>query len=143
MFPQWSHDGKRIVFTSDRDDDPEIYVMNVDGSNPVRLTHSPGRDAHPYFSRDGRRIVFQSPRANGQDTNIYVMNSDGSNVAQLTRLKGFAGVPEKPDGCLAATSYCFPIRAMRYSYVKPIGSSSVAPEERRQSTFENIRRETR
>jgi len=93
IFPRWSHDGKKIVFTSDRDGDPEIYIMNADGSRPVRLTHAPGRDAHPYFSRDGRRIVFQSPRANGTDTNIYVMNSDGSHVTQLTNLKGFAGVP--------------------------------------------------
>ena len=93
MFPQWSHDGKRIVFTSDRDGDPEIYVMNADGTSPHRLTHTPGRDAHPFFSRDGKRIVFQSPRANGVDTNIYVMNSDGSNVVKLTNLKGFAGVP--------------------------------------------------
>lgn len=93
MFPQWSHDGKRITFTSDRDGDPEIYVMNADGTSPRRLTHTPGRDAHPFFSRDGKRIVFQSPRANGVDTNIYVMNSDGSNVVKLTNLKGFAGVP--------------------------------------------------
>ena len=93
MFPQWSHDGTKITFTSDRDGDPEIYVMNADGSHPQRLTHVPGRDAHPFFSRDGRKIVFQSPRANGVDTNIYVMNSDGSNVVQLTNLKGFAGVP--------------------------------------------------
>jgi Tol biopolymer transport system component len=92
-FPRWSHDGKKIVFMSDRDGDPEIYVMNADGSNPVRLTNAPGRDAHPYFSHDDRRIVFQSPRANGEDTNIYVMNSDGSHVTQLTNLKSFAGVP--------------------------------------------------
>src|SRR3972149_2153381 len=72
-FPQWSHDGQSIVFTSDRDGNPEIYVMEADGSNPVRLTDAPGRDAHPYYSRDGRRIVFQSPRANRSDTNIYVM----------------------------------------------------------------------
>ncbi len=32
-FPQWSHDGRRIVFTSDRDGDLELYVMNADGSN--------------------------------------------------------------------------------------------------------------
>ena len=93
MFPQWSHDGAKIAFTSDRDGDPEIYVMNADGSSPRRLTNTPGRDAHPFFSRDGRKIVFQSPRANGIDTNIYVMNSDGSNVVKLTNLKGFAGVP--------------------------------------------------
>lgn len=38
MFPQWSHDGKQIVFASDRDGDPEIYVMNADGSGQTRLT---------------------------------------------------------------------------------------------------------
>ncbi|HET9785656.1 MAG TPA: hypothetical protein VFP47_00895, partial [Pyrinomonadaceae bacterium] len=93
MFPQWSHDGNRIVFTSDRDGDPEIYVMNDDGSKSQRLSQARGRDAHPFFSRDGRRIVFQSPRANGVDTNIYVMDADGFKVVQLTNLKGFAGVP--------------------------------------------------
>src|SRR5579871_45020 len=82
-FPRWSSDGKKIVFVSDRDGDAEIYTMNADGSNPVRLTYSPGRDAHPCFSRDGRKILFQSPRENSQDTNIYVMNSDGANVMQL------------------------------------------------------------
>lgn len=92
-FPQWSHDGRRIVFTSDREGDKELYVMNADGSGVTRLTRAPGRDAHPYFSRDGRKIVFQSPRANGSDTNIYVMDADGSNVVRLTNLKGFAGVP--------------------------------------------------
>jgi len=103
MFPQWSYDGKRIAFTSDRDGDPEIYVMNADGTNPRRLTHTLGRDAHPFFSRDGQKIVFQSPRANGVDTNIYVMNSNGSNVAKLTNLKGFAGVPVySPDQKLIA-----------------------------------------
>ena len=103
MFPHWSRDGKRIAFTSDRDGDPEIYVMNADGSNPVRLTSMPGRDAHPYFSRDGRRILFQSPRANGADTNIYVMNADGSDQVQLTKLQGFAGVPSySPDEKLIA-----------------------------------------
>ncbi len=93
MFPRWSPDGTRIVFTSDRDGDPEIYVMRLDGTAPRRLTYALGRDAHPFFSRDGSRVVFQSPRANGTDTNIYVMGSDGSGVVQLTHLKGFAGVP--------------------------------------------------
>ncbi|HKP70827.1 MAG TPA: hypothetical protein VJV05_16175 [Pyrinomonadaceae bacterium] len=93
MFPQWSHDGTKIAFTSDRDGDPEIYVMNADGSGQTRLTTAKGRDAHPYFSKDGKKILFQSPRENGADTNIYFMNVDGSGQKQLTKLKGFAGVP--------------------------------------------------
>jgi Tol biopolymer transport system component len=92
-FPRWSSDGRKFVFTSDRDGDLELYVMNVDGTMPIRLTHSPGRDAHASFSRDDRRILFQSPRKNGVDTNIYVMQSDGTHAIQLSDLKGFAGVP--------------------------------------------------
>ncbi len=93
QFPQWSPDGRSIVFSSDRSGDIEIYTMRADGSGLARLTQSPGRDAHPSFSHDGRRIVFQSPRENGEDTNLYLMNDDGSGVRQLTHLKGFAGVP--------------------------------------------------
>jgi len=82
QFPHWSPDGRQIVFTSDRDGDPEIYVVNADGSDLRRLTSVPGRDAHPSFSRDGKRIVFQSPR-DGGDTNVYVMNLDGSGQTRL------------------------------------------------------------
>ncbi|MCI0487827.1 MAG: DPP IV N-terminal domain-containing protein [Blastocatellia bacterium] len=96
----WSPDGKKIAFASDRSGDMEIYVMNRDGSNAVRLTDAPGRDAHPAFSPDGKRIAFQSPRAgSGKDTNIYLMNADGSKQTRITNLKGFAGVPcWSPDG---------------------------------------------
>jgi hypothetical protein len=103
MFPQWSHDGRRIVFTSDRDGDSEIYIMDADGANAARLTHAPGRDAHPFLSRDGRRMIFQSPRANGRDTNIFVQNLDGSGLVQLTDVSGFAGVPVySPDETASA-----------------------------------------
>ena len=37
--PAWSPDGRRIAFSSDRDGDSEIYVMNVDGSGATQLTH--------------------------------------------------------------------------------------------------------
>jgi Tol biopolymer transport system component len=43
----WSPDGQRIIFRSDRDGDPQLYIMNADGSNPTRITHSPGWDFHP------------------------------------------------------------------------------------------------
>lgn len=66
--------------------------MDAAGTNVTRLTHSPGRDAHPYFTLDNTKIVFQSPRGNRFDTNLYVMKSDGSEVIPLTNLKGFAGV---------------------------------------------------
>ena len=43
-FATWSPDGLRIAFTSDRDGDDEIYIMNADGTGATRITHSPGLD---------------------------------------------------------------------------------------------------
>lgn len=91
-FPQWSWNGAQVVFTSDRDGDLEVYLVNADGSNLRRLTSATGRDAHASFSHDNKHIVFQSPRAGG-DTNVYAMDTDGNGVTRLTWLKGFAGVP--------------------------------------------------
>ena len=45
--PSYSADGRRIVFRSERDGDPEIYVMNADGSDQTRLTTSTGTDSRP------------------------------------------------------------------------------------------------
>ena len=98
MWPAWSPDGRRIVFVSTRDGDPEIYVVNADGTGPRRLTTTPGRDAHPFWSPDGTKIVFQSPRGDGH-TRIFVMDADGSNQRPLTKNTGFCGVPVwSPDG---------------------------------------------
>ena len=98
MWPAWSPDGRRIVFASTRDGDPEIYVMNADGSRAQRLTSTPGRDAHPSWSPDGKTIAFQSPRLEGH-TRIFLMDADGSNQRPLTNNRGFCGVPSwSPDG---------------------------------------------
>ena len=72
----------RIAFVSGRDQDEEIYVMNADGSNQVRLTYSQYADNEPMFSPDGRLIVFVSQRAGGHK--LFIMNADGSDQRQLT-----------------------------------------------------------
>jgi Tol biopolymer transport system component len=43
--PAWSPDGNEIAFTSSRDGNLEIYIMNADGSNPRNLTNNPAGDA--------------------------------------------------------------------------------------------------
>lgn len=80
--PAWSPDGSRIAFTSDGD----VWVVNVDGSDPVRLTEDPGSDISPAWAPDGRRIAFASDRDG--DFEIYVMNADGSDPVRLTESAG-------------------------------------------------------
>jgi TolB protein len=111
-----SRDG-RIVFTSVRDGDMEIYSMNGDGGDVRRLTHRPGPDGGPFFSPDGRQIVFRGRALSpGPELNdymallrdglwrptsleIFVMNADGSGLRQVTQLGGANFAPYfTPDG---------------------------------------------
>lgn len=62
--PEWSPDGNRIAFVSVRDGNPEVYVMNADGSSPQRLTFDEATDTNPTWSPDGASLAFQSDRVN-------------------------------------------------------------------------------
>ena len=78
-----SHHKAQIAFTSIRDRNLEIYVMDADGNNQIRLTNHPEHDYQPSWSPDGGRIAFVSER-NGGNKQIYVMDSNGKNVKRLT-----------------------------------------------------------
>ena len=54
--------GPRILFSSTRDGNPEIYTMNLDGSNVVNLSQHPRADMAPTWSPDGKKIGFISAR---------------------------------------------------------------------------------
>ena len=84
----WSPDGSRIAFESDRDGDMDIYVMAADGHAPlVQLTGTdPAEQAHdegPAWSPDGRQLVFTSGPDNLHG-DIHVMDADGTDVRRLT-----------------------------------------------------------
>ena len=82
----------RIVFESDRDGNSEIYAVDPDGSNVVRLTTSAAIDTQPAVSPDGTRIAWQSA---GQ---VWLMNRNGANKQALTS-DGTNGAPAfSPDG---------------------------------------------
>ena len=72
----------KIAFQSMRDGNPEIYVMNADGSDPKRLTIEAADDYTPVFSPDGEKIAFTSERDGDQE--IYIMNPDGTDQVNLT-----------------------------------------------------------
>ena len=81
-WPAWSPSGDQIAFHSDRGGDFDIWVMNVDGSNPVNLTRHAGDDKFPAWSPSGDQIAFASDRDGSYD--IWLMDPDGSNLAKLT-----------------------------------------------------------
>ena len=88
--PTWSPDGKKLAFKSRRKKldgkfQHDIYVMDADGKNEIRLTNHPAQDGSPRWSPDGKTIVFESyDRSEPAGTNLYLMDPDGSNIRQLT-----------------------------------------------------------
>ena len=73
-WPAWSPDGKRIAFTSNRDGNYEIYVMNADGTGLRNVTQHPGQDNYAAWSPDGKHLAFLSNRSGSYD--IYIMKID-------------------------------------------------------------------
>src|SRR5690606_6847843 len=82
-YPDWSPDGKKIVFGSNLAGNGDIYIANTDGSNMTQLTTDTNIDYDPAWSADGKKIVFTSFRNEGI-REIYSMNADGSNQTRLT-----------------------------------------------------------
>ena len=104
---RWSPDNRMIVFTSERDGNREIYIMNSDGSSQTRLTHNDSPDYTPSWSPDGMKIVFVSERDGNAE--IYVMGADGGGVSRHT-INGAADESPvwSPDGKqIAFVSYIY------------------------------------
>ena len=75
----------KILFTSTRAGNREVYIMNPDGSEQARLTKHPGNDLQAAWSPTGEKIVFVSDRGGQRD--LYLMNPDGSNVRRVFKRK--------------------------------------------------------
>ncbi len=73
----------KIAFSSNRDGNWEIYLMNPDGSQQKRLTQNTVNDFGPVWSPDGEQILFVSNRDGVSD--LYVMDADGKRVRRVFR----------------------------------------------------------
>ena len=65
--PRFSPDGSRISFTSNRDGNYEIYLMQSDGSHAVRVTNNPEQDDYAIWRPDGQRLIHLSERNGSVD----------------------------------------------------------------------------
>ena len=118
-----SPDGRRIVFTSLRAGDLDLYAMAADGSDVWRLTDRPGYDGGAFYSWDGRHIVFRAARPETREEledyrallarglvrprrlEIYLMRADGTGVTQVTRAGAASFAPfMHPNGHLIVFS---------------------------------------
>jgi Tol biopolymer transport system component len=109
--------GDKIVFTSLRNGDLDLYTMNLDGTNVKQITSTLGYDGGATFSPDGTKIVWRASRPKTLDEitkyrdllnqdlvepsnlEIYIANVDGSDVKQLTNLGNANWSPTfTPDG---------------------------------------------
>lgn len=99
-----SRQGDKIVFTSDRSGDLELYTMDIDGSNVNQITDELGYDGGAFFSPDGTKLIFRSSRPKTDvekseyqellsqglvaptDMELYICNVDGSELTKITDL---------------------------------------------------------
>jgi len=109
--------GDKIVFTSTRSGDLELYTMNLDGSDVKQITSELGYDGGAFFSPDGTKLLFRSSRPKTEEEikeykellsqglvaptemELYTCNVDGSDLKQITHLGKANWAPFfHPDG---------------------------------------------
>jgi Tol biopolymer transport system component len=112
-----SPDGKKIVFTSTRNGDLDLYTMNIDGSGLRQVTSELGYDGGAWFSPDSRKIVWRASRPRTDSAireykelyarglvmptqmEVFIANADGSDAKQITDIGKANWAPNfTPDG---------------------------------------------
>ena len=120
MACDWTHDGNRLVFITDRDGNLEVYTMASDGSDWRRVTATPAHDYGPEWSPDLGHIVYAED-AGGGKTDIFVVDPDGSNRVKLTSgTAGGAGPVWSPDGTRIAYVSGAAIKVMNSDGSSPV-----------------------
>ncbi len=112
-----SPDGNKMLFTSTRNGDLDLFVMNLKSGKTVQITKALGYDGGAWFSRDGKKIVWRASRPKTEveikeyrellseglvaptKMEVFTANADGSDVKQITNLGQANWAPNfMPDG---------------------------------------------
>jgi Tol biopolymer transport system component len=100
VYPSWSPEGTRIVFSSNRSGGRDLWIMDASGEGLRRLTRNRVNgpaDSCPTISPDGRQLAFARRLRGNQE--LYIMNLDGTGLRRLTRFPGIDFDPAwSPDG---------------------------------------------
>ena len=106
-----SPDGKKVIFTSERDGDLDLYSMDTNGKNVKRLTTELGYDGGAFYSPDSKQIVYRASHPKTEADikrykdllaqhlivpttfELWTMNADGSNKRQITKLNTASFAP--------------------------------------------------
>ncbi|WP_419996319.1 amidohydrolase family protein [Streptomyces boninensis] len=92
--PAWSPDGRRLVYTSDRAGNPDLWLRDLDSGTDRRLTALPHAAVAAAFAPDGRQVAFQD-----QDGATYLCTVDTGEVVQVLAKEPMPGRPSfSPDG---------------------------------------------
>ncbi len=97
-----SPDGKKMIYTSDKDGDIDLYIMDLKTGKEKRVTNTLGYDGGAWFSPDGKKIIWRASRPKTEaeikeykellaenmvaptNMEVYIANADGSNAKQVT-----------------------------------------------------------
>lgn len=97
-----SPDGKKMIYTSDKDGDIDLYIMDLKTGKEKRFTNTLGYDGGAWFSPDGKKIIWRASRPSTDEEvkeykellaenlvapthmEVYIANADGTNVKQVT-----------------------------------------------------------
>lgn len=113
--PAWSPDSSKIMFMSSMHGDPELFMIDSNGTNLRRITYSAGVDTSPAWNpKTGQQVAFVSDR--GGLPNLYLMNADGSSVEKL----------EVPDmGYVIDPSWAPNGQLLAFSWRRPSGNYDI------------------